>query len=303
MKRLAGLCALLLALSSTALAEPPLSAPQLVHYATKTETLEALARSYLGSEDRAALLAATNALGKQEAVLPGTTLRIPHTGYLRLGRKTPLSRLAKTLLGERYREFALRRLNPSLKAQVAKDTVIAVPYVLTHRYRAGETLEAIATRYGLDTEGAPALIRRYNAQARGRLRAGTTLLIPLLELRLTSTAQRRLASTQHFACKGDKGQALRTASGLPELRALMREGRYAAALGRAAQQLGEQVSQGGSVAELQLLIGTSYIALGDREAALLAFDAALAEQPELSLDEDAVSPRVRAAFEEARKRR
>ncbi len=280
--------------------------PQLVHLSTDDETLAKLAVYYYGDALFAAVLANANAL-KQDSngrLAAGQRLLIPHASEVRLDAASSFSRIAQGLLGESYRQFVLRELNDSVQSpRLSPGTVLNVPPVLQHTLRGGETLEAVASRYGLAAETGAQLLRRYNASVREKPKQGTVIDVPLLEIGLTAAARRKLDALGRWACRRPSGSDAQSGERLIELESLLRASRFSDAIVLAARLIGELEPQGAPVAPYNLLLGQALVALGNDPAARIAFDAALAETPSARLDPTLTSPKVIEVFAAAQAER
>ncbi len=280
--------------------------PQLVHLAADDETLTKLAVLYYGDALFAAVLANANALtqGVDTRLAAGQRLLIPHVSEMRLDSASSFPRVAQGLLGESYRQFVLRELNESVQSpRLSPGTVLNVPPVLQHTLRMGETLEAVASRYGLAAEAGAQLLRRYNASVREKPRQGTVIDVPLLEIRLTAAARRKLDALGHWACRRPTRSDAQSGERLIELESLLRASRFSDALVLAARLIGELEPQGAPVSSYHLLLGQALVALGNEPAARLAFDAALAETPSARLDPTLTSPKIIEVFAAAQAER
>lgn len=263
-----------------------------VHVVHEGETLASIARAYY-DEPRTEVLRSVNGLPERATLVPGLQLVIPRVRSHRVVGGETWAALADRYYGDPARAPALLAANDaSVEAPLVPGAVLRVPYPLRHLVEADESLGALAARYYGDRRKA-ALIRAFNGGI-ARPERGQLVLVPLFDLTLSPAGERRAS---HDAAPRVEDDAL--AISLQRVAAYVRSGRFveAVALGN---QLQERALTAAQEVSLQRDLATSYVALGRSDLATAAFARALVQAPQLSLDPEHTSPRVRSAFDAAR---
>ncbi len=166
-----------------------------------------------------------------------------------------------------------------------------------HTVEPGETLSAIAVRYGTSVDS---LIRENDVADARNVWAGTRLRIP--------TSAKRIPTLDGGADVGAKEPTkAEIAAVLERCEAEVRAARFEQALESAAE-VREQFDARSSAADsqsrvrLEIASATAYVALGRTDAALESLQRALIADPDLELDPALTSPKVLAVFRAARSR-
>ena len=263
-----------------------------VHVVQHGETLASIAAAYYDAP-RAEVLRSENGLPRRAPLRPGVQLVIPRLRQHRVVAGDSWAALAERYYGDPARAPALIAANDAAAdAPLVPGALLRVPYPLRHLVERDETLGGLAMRYYGDRRMA-ALLRAFNGDL-DRLERGRLLLVPLLAPTLSAAGERRAA---HDTSPPVEDDALAIA--LQRVSAHVRAGRFveAVALGG---QLAERPLTAAQEVRLQRELATSYVALGRSDLATAAFARALVQEPELALDPEHTSPRVRSAFDNAR---
>lgn len=166
-----------------------------------------------------------------------------------------------------------------------------------HTVESGETLSAIAVRYGTSVDS---LIRENDVADERNVWAGTRLRIP-------TSAQRIPTPNADADIEAEDPTEAEIASVLERCEAEVRAARFEQALESAAEVrewLDVPSAAGDSQRRVRLEIAsaTAYVALGRADAALESLERALIADPDLELDPALTSPKVLAVFRAARGR-
>jgi len=166
-----------------------------------------------------------------------------------------------------------------------------------HTLEPGETLSAIAVRYGTSVAS---LIRANGITDARKIQAGVRLRIPSI-----AEPDRPLGAAQTRAAAGT--EVAEIAALIDRCEAELRAARFEQALASAAAARDRIDSRkvagdGPNRARLEVASATAYVALGQNDAALESLERALVANPDLELDPALTSPKVLAVFRVARGR-
>jgi len=166
-----------------------------------------------------------------------------------------------------------------------------------HTLEPGETLSAIAVRYGTSVAS---LIRANGITDARKIQAGVRLRIPSI-----AEPDRPLGAAQTRAAAGT--EVAEIAALIDRCEAELRAARFEQALASAAAardriDARKVAGDGPNRARLEVASATAYVALGQNDAALESLERALVADPDLELDPALTSPKVLAVFRVARGR-
>ena len=265
------------------------------HVVRAGETLASIAQSYYGNAKRENVLVAENGLTDQggSAIVEGLRLVIPTVRYHRVKAGDTWRDLAQRYYGDGNRAAVLLRANGAKPGTNPDEGAqLLIPYPVRHVVKQGESMLTIAELHYAD-RAEVRLIRGFNG-AKGRLTRGHILLIPLFDLLLSDEGRSKLeASTgQQLEQGATRAVQAHIDEQLPVLREHIQKGRYAEALALGNQLLGTGQLTGNQELSIHLQLATAYVALGREDLATIAFEKALARQPDLQLDSVRTSPRV-----------
>jgi hypothetical protein len=301
---------LVMAARDTAPAQQPASVPAAVfHRVKRGETLELLAAEYYGDRRHAVLIAAENGFDParqpfNEPMRGNLRLRIPINRQITTDVGDTLASLADVHLGDARRARFLvgfneeRALDLPADRPLAAGQVLDIPIQVQHRVRSQDTLASLAAVY-FGTARKANLIREYNFLEAETLTPGTLLVIPIhritvLPARLAPLdAQARARVERHREMQANARSALATA------RMAWRAGDYGVVKDTLlALDLDYLVT--GDAVDAGVLLGSAWVALDEPEKAKALFRKILTRAPEHVLDPYAVSPKIRALWEQAR---
>ncbi|MDW8247530.1 MAG: LysM peptidoglycan-binding domain-containing protein, partial [Sandaracinaceae bacterium] len=281
--------------------------PLVVHVVKNGETLASIAEQYYGDAKKEAILVAENGLEVHGGarIVAGLRLVIPSVGYHRVAAGESWASIAEKYYGNPSRAFVLQEANPSIVgSNLPEGAEILLPYPLRHVADQRDTLERIAKRYYEDA-GAFSIIRRFNGLRNPRLFRGQVVLVPLFNLILTEGARLRASQNPEQACEhaaSIRSLQERVHLEIPVIQEYLREGHYVEAIAAGNRLLGNEGLDVEQRTSILIMLATAYIALENRELAVQALIEALRLKKNLSLDPRRVSPAVRSALEEARRR-
>lgn len=276
-----------------------------VHVVQRSETLASLAQLYYGDPVREAVLAGENGLGTSGSaqLRVGMRLVIPWSSTHRVAAGETWESLAERFYGDNDRAFVLMMANGAGRGdQPEEGAELVVPYPLRYVTNVGDTPRRIASRfYPENPRSGLRILRRFN-RMRGRVERGETLLVPIADLELTDSGRQLVEQTtgQKVAPLAIQDSRKVFDDHLTELNEHVESGRYVEALALGNRLMGARRLMSQQVVTIQRALGTAYVAVGREDLAAEAFRLALRRQPQLELDLARTSPKVLAAFKEAK---
>ncbi len=294
----------------------------LIHTAKPGDTPEALAAEYYGNRALALFILEANGVapsagGPRRAFHPGQRVRIPTAFHYRMKRGETLEKVAARFLDDKRRAPFLARwsgLAATDKGHEGAD--LLVPFQLVHRAAAPESMAALARSFYGDASQARLLLA-YNFRSSPVLAPGEKLVVPIAHVRVRAVLQppspppRAPASAKasdeaprpppQDTAEREAELAARVAARLALAEAAWREGRYDDIPAALTKLLSEEDPSEKQLVEIHRLLAFAYVALGADEVAVKEFREVLERDPDARLDPSLASPKIRAAFERARK--
>jgi hypothetical protein len=277
----------------------PSDARAFPHVVKKGETLAQIAEKLYGKIELEQLLVAANGLEATPGaapILPGMRLEVPAVSHRRVAAGETWNGLAEELLGDPIRSDVLALANGSMPWMAPADGLeIIVPYNLRYSVTSGDSLLTIAYRFLGERDKAWQL-DRYNHLKEKPVHRGEVVLVPLVDLPLTSEGRDEAASAGALV-RAESGGRAREAQQvaeheLPLLAADLRSGRWVEAIARANKLLGSAELSKPQIATIYRGLVEAYVAL---DATGLAEDACTAwrEADEtVKLDPVELSPKI-----------
>jgi LysM repeat protein len=276
------------------------SAVAFSHVVKQGETLAGLAQQMYGAVQLERILVAANALEGANAtpIVPGMLLEIPATSHYRVQEGDSFASIARDLLGADYRASELAEANDS-KPWLPPDpgAQLLIPYNLRWVVRTEDTLSGLAYRFLGDRKKAWAL-DQYNGLNGRNFKPGETILIPLVDLRLTQQGQHALRVAESWRTSQAAG-ALRDAqrkadSELPGLVSNVKSGRYVQAVVRGVELLSSGELSRTQLASIHRQLLEAYAALGAKGHAAESCQRWLTNDRTARLDPVLLSPKLLA---------
>ena len=264
------------------------------------DTLAGVAQRIYGRVELEGLLVMANGLEVHGgiAIVPGMRLEVPSLAHRRVRRGDTWPSLAMSLLGGAERAAVLAFSNSAKPwSAPAENAEILVPYNLRYIATGGETLSDIADRF-LGSRKRVWMLASYNGLQDAPLGAGSIVLVPLTDLRLTPVGQdaARRALEGYVDVAGDRRtEQLAAAEEVPQLLAEVRGGRYAEAVARGMELLMRAPLTTPQRASVQRGLLEAYVALGATGRASDACREWRKAAPRAQLDPVDLSPKVLAA--------
>ena len=270
----------------------------LKHRVKRGDTIPLLAAEFYGDRRHAIFIMVANNILHDRPLRPGERLKIPLNREVTVSPGDTLESLADTYLGDARRGKFLAEFNSlATDASLAAGDTLQIPLQVTHKAAGKETISAIAAAY-FATRKKAKLIRDYNFTKKKTLRAGETVIIPIYHVQVR---RERLPppdkESQKRAEKRREMQALAQQS-LERARASWRAGDYAA-VKRVLIRVDTDYVDVELAVEVGVLLGSTYVAYGDRDSALATFRRVLERNPKHQLSTYHISPKIREVWQQA----
>lgn len=262
------------------------------------DTLASIAQRAYGKIQNERLISTANALDQKNSrgLTPGQLLEIPALRYVRVQAKDSWKSLARRHLGHEERDLVLAQVNghkPWIQPETGQ--LIALPYNLAWVASGEESLPTLAYRFLGSTKYSYRLLT-YNRLKDGDIPRGTTLLLPIADLRLTEQG-RAWAEAASLMLQSETwgprhAEAERGKEETTTVARDVRAGRYLSALSRGNRLLGLGTLSQPKEARVHLLLLEAYVALGAEGAARTACESFRELQPKTTLDPLTTSPKI-----------
>jgi len=266
--------------------------PVMVHTVRKGDTLDLLSAEYYGRRDLAALIMLANGMTRARSLKPRERLAVPTAWKVKIAEGDTLSGLAKRYLGDERRASFLAELNHiPLGATLAIGDEIAVPYPAAYTATGREALGSLASRYYGERDKAE-MLRRYNFRGGGRsLGKGEMIIVPVTVMRARAPedpeAERRSRKQRDMMAKAREA--------LPRAEEAWRVGDYASVRSLLVP-IDRELLDADVGSRTAFLLGSAYIALGDRDSAQRELAGLRERRPDFLVRADETSPKVADAW-------
>lgn len=281
---------------SAARADTPGSA--VIYRVRPGDTLPLIAAEYYGDRNQAIFIMVENKIAHPRPLKPGERLRIPVSREVTTSPDDTWETLAGAYLGDpRRAPFLADFNNMSSQESLPAGTSLHVPFTVTHRAEATETLASIAAAYFGDPKHAE-MLRRYNFLEKPALERGESIAVPVFHVRLQAS---KLPPSDPDA---KRRQALRrtaasdAAAAVPLAWQAWRAGDYAA-IEKLLLKIDADFAEPKHALDVHLLLGLAHTAEGKAELAVDDFKKALALRPDHALRKFDFSPKVLEVWEKA----
>lgn len=232
------------------------------------DTLERLARRYLGDGRRASFLGEWNGLKPGDTLHEGAQLIVPFHLVHKAAAPESLSSLAKTYYGDASQGKLLAAYNFRTSPVLAQGEklVVPVPHVRVHAVNRAAHVAHGSAGPAAATVAAPA--------------ATTAAGDPVRDAELAERVAERLRAAEKA----------------------FRDGSYDEVPATLSRLVGEPGLSDSQLVAIHRLLGFAYVALGAEAAAIKEFREVLQRDPNATLDAASISPKIRAVFDRARGR-
>ncbi len=270
----------------------------IVYRARQGDTLQLIAAEYYGDRNKAIFIMVENKITHPKPLRPGERLRIPVSREITTSPDDTWETLAGAYLGDgRRAPFLADFNNMSADESVPAGTVLHVPFTVTHRAEAAETLGNISLAYFGEAKHAD-LLRRYNFLEKGALGPGETLIVPVFHVRLQASklpppdaeAKRRQALRREAASDA--------ATAVPKAWQYWRAGDYAD-IEKLLLKIEVEFADPRHAVDVHLLLGLVHTAEGKVDLAIDDFKKVRTLKPDHVLNRFDYSPKILAVWEKA----
>lgn len=269
----------------------------LVHKVKAGDTLALLAAEYYGDRNHQIFIMVANGMQHPRELVAGERLKIPTSREVTADVGKTFDDLASEYLGDKRRGRFLAQFNGiDPESTLAAGSVIQVPLQITHTAAGVETLDDIAAAYTKKKDGA--LLRDYNFLDKNTLEAGQSILVPIDNVRIR--ASKLPPADKQAQERSDKRRRMQEQanSALPSARTAWREGEYGT-IKRELIGIDLDFLDADVAVEVGVLLGCAYVASGDADSAIAAFERVLDRKPKHTLDDYTYSPKIRDLWQKA----
>ncbi len=270
----------------------------LVHKVQKGDTLGLLAAEYYGDRDQAVFIMDANKIKHGRELAPGEKLRIPLSREVTTKVGDTFEELARTHLGDARRGRVLAEFNRMAADEtLGAGRVVVIPFHAIHTAAAEESLASIAAaRFG-DSKNA-ALLRGYNFLERDSIRAGESIIIPIIDLKVRSSALPPPDAESAGRKEKREKVAKDAAVALARAHGAWRSADYAE-VKRALIDLDLDFLDTDQAVKVGTRLGAAYVALGDTDSAMSTFRRVLERRAASTMSPYQFSPRILAVWRKA----
>lgn len=270
----------------------------IVYRARQGDTLQLIAAEYYGDRNKAIFIMVENKITHTKPLRPGERLRIPVSREITTSPEDTWETMARAYLGDARRApFLADFNNMSHEESVPAGTVLHVPFTVTHRAEATETLGNISLAYFGEAKHAD-LLRRYNFLEKGSLERGETLIVPVFHVRLQASklpppdaeAKRRQALRRESANEA--------ASAVPKAWQFWRAGDYAD-IEKLLLKIEVSFADPKHAVDVHLLLGLVHAAEGKADLAMDDFKKVRGLKPDHVLRRFDYSPKILEVWQKA----
>lgn len=255
------------------------------------DTLPLIAAEYYGDRNKAIFIMVENKIAHAKALKPGERLRIPVSREVTTSPDETWETLAGAYLGDpRRASFLADFNNMSAQESVPAGTSLHVPFSVTHKAEATETLANISAAYFGETKHAE-MLRRYNFLEKNSIERGETIMVPVFHVRLQASKQ------PPPDAEAKRRQALRRSAAsdavtaLPKAWQAWRAGEYTV-IETLLLKIDPNYADAKHAMDVYLLLGLAHTAEGKVDLAIDDFKKVLALKPTYVLRKFDYSPRV-----------
>jgi eukaryotic-like serine/threonine-protein kinase len=263
--------------------------PPIVHTVRPGDTLEVLAAEYYGKRDFAVFIMLANDILHPRALKKGDKLTIPTAWKYRVVPGDTLSEIAERYLGDSRRAEFLAAFNSlTTDATLMPDDELTIPFHAVHAAQDREEISSVAAAFYRDPSRGD-MLRRYNFRSNGKpLKKGETLIVPIVDVHA------RLPVDQGLERREERRRAMtqRGREALERAQAAWRTGDYAGVKTALLVDIDLDFVEADVAANMSFLLGSAYVAFGDRDSAVAQLKRARDRRPALVVRADEQSPKI-----------
>lgn len=285
-----------------ALAEPAARAQvreTIPHSVVEGDTIPLLAAEYYGDRNHGIFIMLVNGMEHERPLKPGESLKIPIDRDITAKVDDTIATLAEKYLGDSRRAKFLAEFNQlAPDASLAAGQVIKIPFHVRYKAKGKSSLREISLSLFATPKNA-GMLKRYNFLDKEVLAAGDSIVIPIQHVQVRRSKMPPVddPESQALMVKRREEQA-HAADLLPKARAAWDAGDYATAK-RELTRLDTVYLDVVQAVEVGVLLGSTYVAFGDKDSALATFKKALERSPGQALSRYDVSPKILEIWKQA----
>jgi len=262
------------------------------------DTLPLIAAEYYGDRTKAIFIMVENRISHPKPLKPGERLRIPVTREVTTSPDDTWETLAGAYLGDgRRAPFLAEYNNMASQEPLAAGTTLHIPFSVSHKAEATETLGSISSAYFGDPKYGE-MLRRYNFREKSTLERGESIQVPVFHARLQASklppadpdAKRRQAL--------HRSAANSAATAVPQAWRAWRAGEYAE-VEKLLLKIEAEFADPKHAIDVHLLLGLAHTAEGKSELAIDDFKKVLALKEDYVLRKFTYSPKILEVWEKA----
>ncbi len=264
---------------------------------SKTDTAALIASDYYGSRKRSPFVINIAEVTKDRPLAKRKYIRMPVVFVIHAEKGDSFQSLAKEYLAKSYRDKYLAEFNNRFpKESLAVGEPVRIPFHTKHTATKKTSLRSIAYRYYGSKEKS-SVLKAYNNIKKNLVAKGSSVDVPFVwknstisKARVTKKAKARF---ERFQKQSRAANLL-----LPTMKAAWHIGDYAS-IQRQLEQIDTPYLPMPLAAEVLLLLGQSYVALGQPDKAAAVFTLLRERDLQWELDPKKYSPTVLQAFDAA----
>lgn len=262
------------------------------------DTLQLIAAEFYGDRNKAIFIMVENKITHPKPLKPGERLRIPIEREVTTNPEDTWETLAGAYLGDPRRgRFLAEFNNTSSDESPPAGTQLHVPFTVTHRAAATESLASISAAYFGEAKYAD-MLRRYNFLEKTALEKDETLIVPVFHVRLQASKLPPTDADAKMRQAVKRAAAADAATAVPRAWQAWRAGDHAD-IEKLLRKIEVDFLDTDAAVSVGLLRGLAHVAEDKLDVALDDFKKVRERKPNHVLRRFDYSPRVLGVWEKA----